>query len=118
MNYLASSIGKYSLHTAATTYEKPNGEICAIFTQRYVEMINLKLTMIYCLIPGKRPRTYIMPLCPKPLCPWSQTASKKQFHLQQLCPLLGTKSWQDGLIKMMGLGSPGVNSLLCSCPPG
>lgn len=40
MNYLASLIGKYSLHTVSTTYKKANGEICTIFTQRCVEMIN------------------------------------------------------------------------------
>lgn len=44
MNYLASLIGKYSLHTVGTTYKKPNGETCAIFTRRCAEMINLKLT--------------------------------------------------------------------------
>ena len=57
MNYLASLIGKYSLHTVGTTYKKPNGEISAIFTWRCVGMINLKLTMIYCPIPGKKPQT-------------------------------------------------------------
>lgn len=57
MNYLASLIGKYSLHTVGTTDEKPSGEICAVFTWRCVEMINLKLTMIYRPIPGKRPQT-------------------------------------------------------------
>lgn len=41
MNYFASLIGKYSLHTVSTTYKKANGEICTIFTQRYVQMINI-----------------------------------------------------------------------------
>lgn len=57
MNYLASLIGKYSLHAVGMTYKKPNGEICAIFTQRCAEMINLELTMIYCPVPAKRLQT-------------------------------------------------------------
>lgn len=57
MNYLASLIGKYSLHTVGMTYEKPNRKIRAIFTQRCIEMINLKLTVIDCPIPSRSSQT-------------------------------------------------------------
>lgn len=65
MNYLVSLIGKCSPHTAGETYRKPDGEICAIFTRRCTEMINLNVAMIYCPSPGKRPQTLITPLRPK-----------------------------------------------------